>query len=122
KALASKFSDNACHVDTTVHNPSRICKLYGTMIRKGESTTERPHRLSRILEVPAELTPASAEQLEALVDLQSVPGTQKARMSVSEAQRAQWAAQTLTGPSSPDAEIEISMDADAGSTAEVVCN
>jgi len=27
-----------------VFNPARICKLYGTLSRKGDSTPERPHR------------------------------------------------------------------------------
>ena len=42
-------------VDLTVYNPSRICKLYGTMARKGDSTGNRPHRRSCILEIPAHL-------------------------------------------------------------------
>jgi hypothetical protein len=33
-------------IDQTVYNPSRICKLYGTTARKGDSTSERPHRKS----------------------------------------------------------------------------
>ena len=35
--------------------PARITKLYGTMTRKGDHTPERPHRRSRILEIPDEL-------------------------------------------------------------------
>ncbi len=33
--------------DTTVRNPSRIFKLYGTTARKGTATDERPHRVAR---------------------------------------------------------------------------
>lgn len=40
--LCSEFAD----IDTTVYNPSRIIKLYGTPAIKGRSTLERPHRLS----------------------------------------------------------------------------
>jgi hypothetical protein len=42
--LASKFDNERAKVDTTVFNASRICKLYGTVSRKGDSTSDRPHR------------------------------------------------------------------------------
>lgn len=52
QALDNRFSDDRVKVDTTVYNPARIWKLYGTPVRKGENTATRPHRLARILEVP----------------------------------------------------------------------
>ena len=52
KALDQRFSDSQVKIDTTVHNPARITKCYGTWARKGDSTPTRPHRQSRILEVP----------------------------------------------------------------------
>jgi hypothetical protein len=58
------FSDDLVKVDRTTFNPSRIVKLYGTMARKGDSTVERPHRLSRILQVPPELRPVPRNQIE----------------------------------------------------------
>ena len=48
KALATMFSTDAVKVDTANYNPSRICKLYGTLAQKGSSTEERPHRMARI--------------------------------------------------------------------------
>lgn len=45
------FSNEACKVDTTNYNRSRVFKLYGTLAQKGRSTKDRPHRMSRILEV-----------------------------------------------------------------------
>ena len=36
-------------VDSTNHNASRVCKLYGSMARKGENTAERPWRRSEVL-------------------------------------------------------------------------
>lgn len=51
--LSLFFSDDRISVDTANFNPSRICKLYGTMARKGADTPERPHRLSRIIKIPA---------------------------------------------------------------------
>ena len=55
RALARRFSDALVKVDETVGNPARIGKLYGTWARKGDSTTDRPHRLARILAAPEHL-------------------------------------------------------------------
>lgn len=38
------------HVDVAVYNPGRICRLYGSMNRKGEPSEERPWRRSLILD------------------------------------------------------------------------
>ena len=57
------FSDTQIKVDTTVHNPARICKLYGTYAAKGANTPDRPHRLAKILKVPSEITPTPPEML-----------------------------------------------------------
>ena len=46
------FSDDCVEIDTSVFNASRITKLYGTITRKGADTEERPHRQSRILDIP----------------------------------------------------------------------
>lgn len=48
KALAAMFSNDVVKVDTANFNPSRICKLYGTMAQKGSNTADRPHRMARI--------------------------------------------------------------------------
>ena len=48
-ALDMFFSDDELKIDTTNYNPSRICKLYGTMARKGSNTEQNPHRLSHLL-------------------------------------------------------------------------
>src|SRR5215216_3676220 len=55
EALSFKFSDEAVDVDTTTCNAARIWKLYGTTARKGDDTGDRPHRRSRLLEVPEEV-------------------------------------------------------------------
>ena len=44
--LKKQFDTPQVHIDTSVSNASRICKLYGTMACKGENTPERPHRMS----------------------------------------------------------------------------
>jgi hypothetical protein len=52
--LAEKFDTAAVKIDTTVFNPARIWKLYGTAARKGDSLPAgeyreaRPHRTSYI--------------------------------------------------------------------------
>jgi len=51
EGLAELFDDEKVKVDTTVHNASRLVRLYGTMARKGEDTPKRPHRRSRLLKV-----------------------------------------------------------------------
>jgi hypothetical protein len=43
------------NIDLSVFNAARIWKLYGTLSRKGDSTSERPHRRSRILEAPTSI-------------------------------------------------------------------
>jgi hypothetical protein len=52
RALAAKFDTPRVKIDQTVFNPARICKLPGTLARKGDSTPDRPHRRARIVEYP----------------------------------------------------------------------
>ena len=70
EALGALFDDEHVKIDRTTYNPARIWKLYGTPTRKGDSLPDRPHRLSRILEVPnsAEVvTRALVEKIAALL-------------------------------------------------------
>jgi hypothetical protein len=47
-------------VDTSVSNPARILRVPGTTNRKGENTTERPHRVCQMLDIGLlELPPSS---------------------------------------------------------------
>lgn len=66
EALAARFDTDACTIDRKVANASRISKLYGTKVRKGEDTAERPHRFSRILKAPAEFRVVPEDLLRAL--------------------------------------------------------
>ena len=52
KALSLMFSDDKVEVDTSVFNPARISKLYGTRAHKGADSEKRPHRMSQIMDVP----------------------------------------------------------------------
>ncbi len=63
ESLAGRFTDAAVAVDTSVYNASRICKLYGTMVRKGSNHSTRPWRKSRILDCPEQLQVVPIELL-----------------------------------------------------------
>src|SRR5262249_12683439 len=52
KALARQFDSDRVKIDQSVFNPARICKLPGTLARKGDPTPTRPHRRAALLEVP----------------------------------------------------------------------
>lgn len=52
KALSIRFSDDGVKIDVVNFNPSRICKLWGSLAQKGADTPERPHRMSTIADVP----------------------------------------------------------------------
>lgn len=55
KVLDMYFSTDKVKIDCTTFNPSRVCKLYGVISRKGSDTKERPQRESKILRVPQEV-------------------------------------------------------------------
>jgi hypothetical protein len=56
KALDRKYSTDTVDIDTTVGNPARLVKVYGTVTRKGDSTEDRPHRIAKILSLPGEVS------------------------------------------------------------------
>jgi hypothetical protein len=66
KALSARFSDPVVEVDESTANAARMCKLYGTLARKGDSTSERPHRRSWLLEVPERIESVALDALEEL--------------------------------------------------------
>ena len=73
KALNAFFSTDGVDIDLKTFNPARICKLYGTVARKGVSTAERPHRASRMLYVPDVIEPVDISYLEELTALLPAP-------------------------------------------------
>ncbi len=73
KAVKQHHQDEFVEVDTKVGNAARITKLYGTRTRKGEETDERPHRYSKLANVPDYLQngwrdPTSADVLQVVAD------------------------------------------------------
>lgn len=65
-ALADRFNTDKAKIDTTVFNASRISKIPGTRSRKGDEIHGRPHRFSKVHQVPEQLTPVPTEYLQAL--------------------------------------------------------
>jgi hypothetical protein len=51
--VAARCGTEDINVDQTVFNAGRIVKLYGTLTCKGDNVPDRPHRRSRLLEIPA---------------------------------------------------------------------
>ena len=68
-ALALRFSDDVVTVDTTVANAARIVRVPGTLNRKGDSTPERPHRLSRLLHIPQTIAVCAMDALAGIAAL-----------------------------------------------------
>jgi DNA-binding transcriptional ArsR family regulator len=48
-AAHERYKSDKVDIDKTVFNASRIVRIPGTPARKGESTLDRPHRVSRVL-------------------------------------------------------------------------
>ena len=65
--LDRTYSTDQVHVDLKVSNASRITKFYGTTPRKGEATRDRPHRPSRLVEIPDHGEVATAEMIRKYV-------------------------------------------------------
>ncbi len=65
--LDRRFSTDRAKVDTANCNTARIWKLYGTVGRKGDSTTDRPHRRSAIVSTPESPETVSSDLLRALI-------------------------------------------------------
>lgn len=67
QAIDMLFSDADVKIDTSVFNPSRITKVYGTIARKGANTAERPHRASGFVYIPEEILPNSIHLLKKII-------------------------------------------------------
>jgi hypothetical protein len=73
QVLAKLHNTPAATIDCSVHNASRIAKLPGTLARKGDNVPMRPHRLGRLLNIPAELAPVPGALLHNLADQWAEP-------------------------------------------------
>lgn len=98
EVLSIIHSDESCDVDTSVFNAARIWKLYGTISRKGDNVSDRPHRRARLLYVPENIEIVSQKQLENLSGFlpKSLQVEQKQTFS-----------STAQGPSSSERKIDL---------------
>lgn len=67
--LASVYTDEKVDIDTKVFNLARLCKLYGTMAKKGANLQDRPWRMSEIVYVPKEVVQTPIERFQEIADL-----------------------------------------------------
>lgn len=67
KSLGERFDTDRVKLDRGVHDARRICKIPGTMVRKGDGRGDRPHRMSRLMSVPMGfLSPVDIDRIKAV--------------------------------------------------------
>jgi AAA domain len=66
RALSARFSDATVTVDEATASAARLCKLYGTLTRKGDFMPDRPHRRAHVLDEPERIEAVPIEALESL--------------------------------------------------------
>ncbi|MAG37625.1 MAG: hypothetical protein CL878_15430 [Dehalococcoidia bacterium] len=66
EAVDLRFTNDQVQVDLTTHSAAQLCKVYGTLAAKGDSTDDRPHRVAKLLDVPEQLGIVPRAELEQL--------------------------------------------------------
>lgn len=66
--LAFKYNTEGVKIDTSVSDPPRVLALPGTMKRKGQATSERPHRPVRLMYWPEKDDRFRLEDVEKTLD------------------------------------------------------
>lgn len=69
QSLSKMYSDDKVDIDEKVFNAGRICKLYGTMAKKGANIPERPWRMSKLVYVPKNIKANDAALFQKIADL-----------------------------------------------------
>lgn len=69
QSLGKMFTDDKVDIDEKVFNAGRICKLYGTMAKKGANIGERPWRMSEIVYVPKVLEVTDISLFKKIADM-----------------------------------------------------
>lgn len=65
RAMRAEFGTERVLFDSSVHNPSRVWRLYGTTNRKGTPTADRPHRVAEVV-LPHDWREVTVDQVHAL--------------------------------------------------------
>lgn len=82
--LSAMFSNEVVKIDVVNYNPSRICKLYGTLAQKGANTQKRPHRMAQIISMPGVIESNTKDLLQVLAnELPEPPKPQRNNNSTS---------------------------------------
>lgn len=82
--LSAMFSNEVVKIDVVNYNPSRICKLYGTLAQKGANTQKRPHRMAQIISMPGVIENNTKDLLQVLAnELPEPPKPQRNNNSTS---------------------------------------
>ncbi|SDL15220.1 hypothetical protein [Halarsenatibacter silvermanii] len=68
-ALDLRFSTGEVKVDSSTAGAAHLTRLYGTLNPKGDSTEERPHRRSGLIEAPEKPGVLSREELEGIAEI-----------------------------------------------------
>lgn len=69
KYMGKAFSDEKVEFDEKNFNNARICKLYGTMAKKGANLPDMPWRMSEIVYVPKDIVATPIEKFKEIADL-----------------------------------------------------
>lgn len=69
KYMGKAFTDEKVEFDEKNFNNARICKLYGTMAKKGANLPDMPWRMSEIVYVPKEIVATPIEKFKEIADL-----------------------------------------------------
>lgn len=67
--IESNVEHDGVSIDLKVVNAARIVKLFGTISRKGMNTVDRPHRRSRLIEIPERQEILGIETLKEVVKI-----------------------------------------------------
>lgn len=92
KTLSEKFTCDRGDVDEKIKNAARICRLTGTMNRKGEDGIEegREHRVCHVVSYPSvdadtwQNSPISTEKLEQIAALSRIAKVEKVRQQAAD--------------------------------------
>lgn len=77
KATLARLHQLFPMVDTSNYNAGRVCKLYGSWVRKGEHSAERPWRRSAIVEVGSDTLVTETQLRELVPVVPEVPREQR---------------------------------------------
>lgn len=66
--LAETCAEQGVVFDSTVRNPSRIWRVYGTVNRKGSATIDRPHRTAHVVLPPNDWEVVTSDAINQTVE------------------------------------------------------